>query len=1352
MTPSSHPASPQRRAGRIAPAAFCLLLLAFTLPACAGAATVLAGPGSGPGQVNVPVSTAVDPSSGTLYVGENGNFRVGELDPAKPAGERFIRAFGWGVRDGAEELQTCTALTGCLAGKSADHNNIPITAAGRVNPVGMAVDPATHDLYVSDANDYRVEEFTPAGEFVLTFGHEVDKTTHADVCTAASHHSCGAGVVGSGPGAFGHTLNTPFMPLAFDPAGHLWVGDVDRLEEFSTAGAFLSEVALPGEGSISGLAVDQAGNFYTLGESGGGLTASTKVRRYDSAGSALDFTSLGTNALGEGGYLALALDGSGHLYVGQEPSSSPYRFLEFDQETGQELEAFGAGEVVGHPGQNLSGAGGAIALGASSLYAAGGVVQSFALPPVGPLSRSLSAHPVRGTSATLNAILDAEGAEAHYRFQYLTQQQFEADGNHFGAGAQETPVATIPASFEEPEVSAPISSLIGETEYRFRLLAENVNGKGNTEEVQATFSTAPPVRIDSLYSSAVSAASAIANAQIDPIGTASVYRFEYLTEAAYQENIGAGLDPFSGAQAAPRPDGQLGPAEEDLTVSETLQGLVPGTTYRYRVTAANSGGSRSSSALSFTTQTPGPLSLLDDRGWELVSPPDKHGALFEPIAEAGVVRAAADGSAISYLSSNPTEAGPPGYTNQAQVLSARGSSGWRSDGLSLPYRRPTGLSVGVGQEYRFFSEDLSHAVVEPFFPADLAAISPEATEVTPFLRTDFPSGAPTDTCGGGCYRPILTGAEGVADVPPGTRFAMESPGVPCTKGICGAHLRDAGPNSEHVLLESQVGLTEIPGDEGGLYEWSAAAPPSESLQLVSVLPNGKPAKRVGNGFEFQISAERNAISGDGSSVVWGQTGGHLYLRDVRQNETVQIDANQGGSGAGPAGAVFQGASSDGSRIFFTDQQALVPGAGAEGHKPDLYECRVDPGEGPLRCALSDLTPESAGEPANVQGLALGFSADGSSIYFLADGVLAENVGADGSHASPGICGTSEVSQAPSSTCNLYAGRDGSLSFVAKLASDDSPDWGTIHPEVNNGAALPGLTARVSPNGEWLAFMSRRPLTGYDNHDAATGEADEEVFLYHAGAASLACASCNPTGARPQGVEYAQIETNTGHLAGGDRVWPGTTRLAANIPGWTPYASGLAVQQARYLSDGGRLFFNSSDALAPRDSNRAEDVYEYEPPAAEGPADSCSAADPTFSARAGGCIALISSGTSGEESAFLDASESGEDVFFLTAARLAPRDEDNAVDVYDARVGGGEPQPTQPVQCEGDGCQQPATPPVDATPGSLTFNGAGNVKECPKGRVEKNGKCVAKKSKKAKHHKKKAHKKQKRASSRHGGHK
>ena len=49
-----------------------------------------------------------------------------------------------------------------------------------------------------------------------------------------------------------------------------------------------------------------------------------------------------------------------------------------------------------------------------------------------------------------------------------------------------------------------------------------------------------------------------------------------------------------------------------------------------------------------------------------------------------------------------------------------------------------------------------------------------------------------------------------------------------------------------------------------------------------------------------------------------------------------------------------------------------------------------------------------------------------------------------------------------------------------------------------------------------------------------------------------------------------------------------------MPGFTPYEEGRAIYQSRYLSNEGRLFFNSSDGLVPRDVNEQEDVYEFEP--------------------------------------------------------------------------------------------------------------------------------------------------------------
>ena len=100
-----------------------------------------------------------------------------------------------------------------------------------------------------------------------------------------------------------------------------------------------------------------------------------------------------------------------------------------------------------------------------------------------------------------------------------------------------------------------------------------------------------------------------------------------------------------------------------------------------------------------------------------------------------------------------------------------------------------------------------------------------------------------------------------------------------------------------------------------------------------------------------------------------------------------------------------------------------------------------------------------------------------------------------------------------------------------------------------------------------------------------------------------------------------------------------------------------IYQPRYLSDSGRLFFNSGDALAPSDSNGTQDVYQFEPPGVGGPTGCTEPCPPTASETAA-ASASISAGTSREESAFLDASETGDDVFLLTSSRLVPADVDS----------------------------------------------------------------------------------------------
>jgi hypothetical protein len=183
-------------------------------------------------------------------------------------------------------------------------------------------------------------------------------------------------------------------------------------------------------------------------------------------------------------------------------------------------------------------------------------------------------------------------------------------------------------------------------------------------------------------------------------------------------------------------------------------------------------------------------------------------------------------------------------------------------------------------------------------------------------------------------------------------------------------------------------------------------------------------------------------------------------------------------------------------------------------------------------------------------------------------------------------------------------------------------------------------------------------------------------------------------------------------------------------------SGPTLYRPRTVLDSGRVFFNAVDPLVPADSNGDWDVYQYQP---LGAGDCSPAPENSAVARSGeGCVGLLSSGSADGESAFIDASADGNDVFFMTRGKLSALDVDQEVDVYDARVGGVEQRPPLVTECAGENCLPLVDPPNDATSSSEAFNGPGNVKsggrKCPKGKraVKSKGRtrCVPKRHKKA----------------------
>jgi hypothetical protein len=249
------------------------------------------------------------------------------------------------------------------------------------------------------------------------------------------------------------------------------------------------------------------------------------------------------------------------------------------------------------------------------------------------------------------------------------------------------------------------------------------------------------------------------------------------------------------------------------------------------------------------------------------------------------------------------------------------------------------------------------------------------------------------------------------------------------------------------------------------------------------------------------------------------------------------------------------------------------------------------------------------------------------------------------------------------------------------------------------------TARLSADGHRLLFVSDAELTTYDNRSLKPGAVPEpEVYLFSASGtagAGMICVSCNPSGERPIGP--------------------------ARLPGASPNGAGpLAphVYKPRVLSaDSKHVFFESFDALAVQDTNGDRDVYQWE---AQG-SGSCT--------RPGGCVNLISSGRAEGGASFLDASADATDAFFLTDGSLVPTDT-GAVDIYDARVGGGSPASTPVIPCFGDACQALPPSPEAVTPGSLRSKASGNLPpatfkplHCKKNQVKKLGRCV----KKRRHH-------------------
>ncbi len=692
-----------------------------------------------------------------------------------------------------------------------------------------------------------------------------------------------------------------------------------------------------------------------------------------------------------------------------------------------------------------------------------------------------------------------------------------------------------------------------------------------------------------------------------------------------------------------------------------------------------------------------------DRAYEMVSPLDKAGTGI--VVESQRTRAAEDGDAIGFISlgafGDVVGTGvATDYLAQRIASGAPGPSdppnGWRVHAMT-PRLQPNSLTALLGGLESLymgeFSPDLSRGV--------FAAASPVTGDASVANATNFYRRTDLRTSGTGFYE-LLTSCP-LCD-------ATSAPlPAPTTRGQLinrRPWLAGASPDLERFAFESQIQLTDdAPVQSSGsprLYEWNAGevryagripvAPAIECDDVNGPLCTAAGASVGGQGAGSSHGATltphvvSDGADGHSRIILTVPTSNGTAIDDdefagdlymrTDSARTVQLNASERAAPDRFWPAQYLDASADGTRIFFRSIQALTDDATTLGVSNLYMYDATKPASAPDNLTL--LTVDE--EPGDVIGEArrlVGASADGRYAYMVVEGQL--------------VAGAPLLGPEP----GLYLWHDGDIRYIGRAPN------GTTQTEIGTDVAYQGRgrQARVTPDGRHLLFGTNNGtgLLGKDHGRCVSelGGGCRQLYVYSADTGALACVSCPPSG-------------------------PATAMATVAVRSFNGGTQTSSHETTAITDDGSRVFFSTADALVPQDVNGRIDAYEYDLA--------------TATAR------LLSSGTDPGDSWFLDASTDGGDVFFATREQLVGWDSDATYDLYDARVGGGFPEPAEVVACRGDSCQGPAgLSPSLLPPASSAFDGPGDEpgklrprpKKCRRGFVKKRvrgrSRCVRRRS-------------------------
>jgi len=839
--------------------------------------------------------------------------------------------------------------------------------AGGSRPGAIAVDSVNHQVLVVGNGDreagFKVSRFdlqgnpagfpSRAGSNSFHTGEKFGETTTVAIAVdesasvsagnfyIASLESLQAGTVSK---VFGYDLaGNPLPGFPFShtgscgvtvaPNGHFWLASqvLGAYSEFTASGAstgkVLSVKPLPEPFFTAGdcrIAIDSTGSLY--------LAAGEHLAKYDSD---LHFEgNLGPtnpNALDTRGAPLLSIDRANNtMFELSEGSSTKSAFVTQVDADGNPLAVFGSPDPAHFSfeglGENPRDLG--VDPQTHKVYVlAGGEVYVFSPNPSAttvPSTSTTGIEDLTGGSATLVGSLDPDGVDTtDCRFEWSSHP--EASGVNYSESTPCNEGDVFAANSGMNTVTASIGGLEKGTNYNVRLSAKNANGVTSiSKDVEFRAADAPVLVEPS--ANHITTDSARISFAVNTNGADSRYHVEIGTDTGYDVSYPIPAATVFGARIL-REGTEVVLTPQSL--SQEVHGLDPETLYHYRVVAENPAGVAESTDRTFRTfalpgsgvdlcpnaqarQQTSAAGLLDCRAYELVSAPNSGGydvrsGLSPEVSALATSPQASDAALYSMRSGTiPGIAGHPTNRGADPYVATRGANGWSTRYVGLPSNNP--FASGP------FASPLSGS------DAALDAFSFGGAEICDPCFEDGSTNAPLRLSDGSLAKGMAGSIDpGPAD-PAGTvRKPLSVDGSHFIFGTTAQFEPEGNSNGTDATIYSRdlkAGTTEVLStDETG-----------------TAIANGDEVAEL----DVSKDGSRTVIGAKLSTDAAGNDYFHLYLHIAGTAESVDLmpGATQG--------ALYDGMTEDGSKVFFTSAEALA--AGESDESADVYRDEV-PGPG-----------------------------------------------------------------------------------------------------------------------------------------------------------------------------------------------------------------------------------------------------------------------------------------------------------------------------------------------------------------------------------------------------------------------